>query len=304
MEQFRNLWKTNSNEFRLGSLRRRFDLAKYGLSALGRTDVRVEDLKSEDERVIKYLELLEEKEIDLEQLRATLLQYESPLPLRTEIWMLLLGYLPPDKEQWDRVMNESRAQYWDMVQKTFPLTRCKVEDEKRRKNRERMKAKRKARESLDDEQFILLDTQEGVARPVVVSRDTHTVQEDLPSTSGNTSSDDGVGAVVDKQKENNEEDEDLDEEEGENEMMYLEKWKDEAEKLLSAKDQEVLNQVRVDVYRTSQAECKELFTHPEIQELLGRISFLWSKHHEDVGYFQVIESKLGCLFFFFSLFRL
>ena len=41
--------------------------------------------------------------------------------LRPIYWKILLGYLPPDRSKWDKVLKKNRDQYWELRQELFKL---------------------------------------------------------------------------------------------------------------------------------------------------------------------------------------
>ncbi|KAJ1310832.1 hypothetical protein OPQ81_009350 [Rhizoctonia solani] len=55
--------------------------------------------------------------VDIPQLRALSLQGipEHPLWMRSRIWRLLLGALPPEKDKWEDMANKSRMRYYDVA---------------------------------------------------------------------------------------------------------------------------------------------------------------------------------------------
>ncbi|CEL58292.1 TBC domain-containing protein C1952,17c OS=Schizosaccharomyces pombe (strain 972 / ATCC 24843) GN=SPAC1952.17c PE=4 SV=4 [Rhizoctonia solani AG-1 IB] len=55
--------------------------------------------------------------VDIVQLRALSLQGipEHPVWMRSRIWRLLLGALPPEKDKWEEVANKSRMRYYDVA---------------------------------------------------------------------------------------------------------------------------------------------------------------------------------------------
>ncbi|KAK9804775.1 hypothetical protein WJX72_004752 [[Myrmecia] bisecta] len=88
------------------------------------------DLRSmSDTRVKKFHKLLGEQVVDLDALRE-LAWSGIPADLRPVCWQLLLGYLPPNRERREQILQRKRREYRDMVPEFYDIANSeRSEDE-------------------------------------------------------------------------------------------------------------------------------------------------------------------------------